>query len=69
MTIRHIGEKTPEWEVEDLGNGRWALKRKGLVVCVRRTQEELTDWLRTKQTAEATGTDPEALGRAVRRLS
>lgn len=38
--MNQLSLKIPEWEIIDLLDGRWALKRKGLVIFVGRTREE-----------------------------
>jgi hypothetical protein len=57
-----------EYTTEDLMDGRFALKRKGIVVSVGRSHEELEEYL-NKRFVSYTGEHSEiSLGEAVRRI-
>jgi hypothetical protein len=62
--MRNIGEKTPEWEIVDLLDGRFALQRKGIVLFVGYSPDECIKWLERRNRIHVT----QSLEHAIRRL-
>jgi hypothetical protein len=69
MAIKNIGEKAPEWEIEEVSGNRWALKRHGLVVFVANSPELIDEWFKLKIHSEHKPIDPDALHRAIRNMN
>ena len=61
-----VKTKTPEWNLRDLLDGRFAMERHGVTVRVFRSEDEAKDWWKTVVAGENLPTI--TLDKAVRRL-
>ena len=61
-----VKTKTPEWNLRDLLDGRFAMERRGVTVRVFRSEDEAKDWWKTVVAGENLPTI--TLDKAVRRL-